>query len=360
MKFVMKKTTSIKKRKYNAPVIEGLEPRILLSADLPGLDLSAGDLDSSNDMSTDDILRDAQAEFDYIDAQDTAINDTNDSELLIESTSQATDIRHELVIIDADVEDYAQLVKSIQSQTDDDVTLEVIILDSNRNGIEQISEILAEQQNLDALHLISHGSSGSVQVGNSQLSQSELTQHSQTISQWGNAFSAEGDWLIYGCDLAADAQGIAFIDTLSKLTDADVAASDDLTGHADLGGDWELEYQSGTIESNVVIDADTQQEWGYLLADNSAPVFEITSGFSLSDLEEDDSNNVGNLVSEIIQSVTGDAITDADADALEGIAIVASSSDNGTWQYHLGSAETSNDDDWIDIWRGERYQVLFY
>ncbi|WP_299660704.1 BspA family leucine-rich repeat surface protein [uncultured Psychromonas sp.] len=277
MKFVMKKSTSIKKRKYNAPVIEGLEPRILLSADLPGLDLSAGDLDLPDHMSTEDILRDAQTEFDYIDAQDTAINDPNQdsnqyaqddhSELLIESTSQTTDIRHELVIIDAGVEDYQQLVDSLQSQADDEVTFEIIILDSNRNGIEQISEILADQQNLDALHLISHGSSGSVQVGNSQLSQSELTQHSQTISQWGNAFSAEGDWLIYGCDLAADAQGIAFIDTLSELTNADVAASDDATGHTDLCGDWTLEYQSGTIETNVVIDADTQQEWGYLLAD---------------------------------------------------------------------------------------------
>ncbi|MBB1272036.1 BspA family leucine-rich repeat surface protein [Psychromonas sp. SR45-3] len=475
MKFVMKKPTSIKKRKYNSPVIEGLEPRILLSADLPGLDLSAGDLDLPDDMSTEDILRDAQAEFDYIDAQDTAINDANHSELLIdsrsqttfindssqnnnqydhselliESTSQITDIRHELVIIDAGVEDYQQLVDTLQSQTDDDVTLEVIILDSNRNGIEQVSEILAGQENLDALHLISHGSSGSVQVGNSQLSQTELTQNSQAISQWSNAFSAEGDLLIYGCDLAADAQGIAFIHTLSELTDADVAASDDLTGHADLGGDWELEYQSGTIESSVVIDADTQQEWGYLLADtanllngdedtptanlnadmlagysdvatitevngttltigtaqsisvtngtvnvdadgnitftaadnyngavsfdytisngsesgatdtatvsgtisavNDAPVFSITGGFSLSGIQEDEPNNVGNLISEIILSAPGDAITDVDADTLEGIGILASSSNNGTWQYYLGSNETANDDDWIDL-----------
>ncbi|WP_240923685.1 Ig-like domain-containing protein, partial [Psychromonas sp. SA13A] len=366
MKFVMKKSTSIKKRKYNAPVIEGLEPRILLSADLPGLDLSAGDLDLPDHMSTEDILRDAQAEFDYIDAQDTAINDPNQdsnqydqddhTELLIESTSQTTDIRHELVIIDADVEDYAQLVESIQSQTDDDVTLEVIILDSNRNGIEQISEILADQQNLDAVHLISHGSSGSVQVGNSQLSQSELTQHSQTISQWGNAFSAEGDWLIYGCDLAADEQGIAFIDTLSQLTDADVAASDDATGHTDLGGDWELEYEAGTIETDVVIDVDTQQEWGYLLADNNAPVIAIDSGWSLTDIQEDDANNVGNLVSEIIKSAADDAITDADTDAQEGVGIIASSSSNGTWQYHLGSNETFNDDDWTDI--GETSQTV--
>ena len=286
MKFVMKKPTSIKKRKYNTPVIEGLEPRILLSADLPGVDLSAGDLDLPDHMSTEDILRDAQAEFDYIDAQDIAINDANNSESLIESRSQTTDIRHELVIIDADVEDYAQLVESIQSQTDDDVTLEVIILDSNRNGIEQISEILADQQNLDALHLISHGSSGSVQVGNSQLSQSELTQNSQAISGWGNAFSAEGDWLIYGCDLAADAQGEQFINTLATLTATDVAASDDVTGHADLGGDWELEYQLGTIETDVVIDADTQQEWVHLLAEsdtsgNKAPT-DLSSGIEVN------------------------------------------------------------------------------
>ena len=35
---------------------------------------------------------------------------------------------------------------------------------------------------------------------------------------------------------------------MAALTGADVAASDDLTGAAELGGDWELEVSVGTIE----------------------------------------------------------------------------------------------------------------
>ena len=37
------------------------------------------------------------------------------------------------------------------------------------------------------------------------------------------------------------------------LTGADVAASDDVTGHADLGGDWDLEVYSGTVEVRSVV-----------------------------------------------------------------------------------------------------------
>lgn len=40
-----------------------------------------------------------------------------------------------------------------------------------------------------------------------------------------------------------------FIDHLALFTGADVAASDDLTGNAALGGDWELEAAAGTIET---------------------------------------------------------------------------------------------------------------
>ena len=38
---------------------------------------------------------------------------------------------------------------------------------------------------------------------------------------------------------------------LAELTGADVAASDDLTGHASLGGDWELESHIGLINTEV-------------------------------------------------------------------------------------------------------------
>ena len=46
-------------------------------------------------------------------------------------------------------------------------------------------------------------------------------------------------------------EGEQFVNQLALLTNADVAASDDLTGHVKLGGDWDLEYQTGNIESDL-------------------------------------------------------------------------------------------------------------
>ena len=39
---------------------------------------------------------------------------------------------------------------------------------------------------------------------------------------------------------------------MSRLTGADIAASSDLTGSAGLGGDWELEYATGSIEADAI------------------------------------------------------------------------------------------------------------
>ena len=40
-----------------------------------------------------------------------------------------------------------------------------------------------------------------------------------------------------------------------------MAASVDDTGHADLGGDWDLEYASGTIEAGIPFSVQLQQNW---------------------------------------------------------------------------------------------------
>ncbi len=83
---------------------------------------------------------------------------------------------------------------------------------------------------------------------------------------WQEALSDDADLLFYGCDLAAHGDGEHFLESLAALTGADIAASDDLTGHADLGGDWDLEYSSGTIETGVAFDVSTQQRWESILA----------------------------------------------------------------------------------------------
>ena len=99
-----------------------------------------------------------------------------------------------------------------------------------------------------------------------------LQQNSDAVAGWGEALTEDGDILFYGCNVAGDSNGQVLLNNIAELTGTEVAASDDFTGSAKLGGDWELEYQAGDIESTVAFSAQTQQSWAGLLADNLPPV----------------------------------------------------------------------------------------
>jgi hypothetical protein len=76
----------------------------------------------------------------------------------------------------------------------------------------------------------------------------------------------DGDILLYGCEVAATADGQRFIGALANYTGADVAASTDATGSAALGGNWQLEAATGRIEATAALTVDTLGEWNHLLA----------------------------------------------------------------------------------------------
>lgn len=70
---------------------------------------------------------------------------------------------------------------------------------------------------------------------------------------------------------------------------------------------------------------------------NDAPVLDNTGNMTLTAINEDvpNASNPGTLVSDIIASAGGDRITDADAGALEGIAVIAVDNTNGAWQFSI-------------------------
>ncbi len=148
-----------------------------------------------------------------------------------------------IIFIDAAVPDYQTLVAGI------DTGVEVVLLDSTRDGVEQISSVLANRNELTSVHIVSHGSSGAAQLGTAQLSLNSLDKYTSQLQQWKSALTEGADILFYGCNVASGETGQAFVKQLSQLTGADIAASDDLTGSTLLGGDWVLEAQTGKIES---------------------------------------------------------------------------------------------------------------
>ncbi|MES9926148.1 MAG: FG-GAP-like repeat-containing protein, partial [Candidatus Thiodiazotropha endolucinida] len=233
------------KNQPNALICEELEPRILLSADLVGVAVDPASNDVEQQVN--------ETELQTIEAalQSAALNQTDESKL---ST-------RELVIIDPATPDYQSLVDDLISRNGDGRNFEIVLLDSADNGIDQLSETLAQYRELDAIHLISHGSEGEIQLGDAILNLEELQQSAEQIGVWGQALNTGGDWLIYGCDIASTATGERFIEQFAALTGADVAASNDVTGHETLGGDWDLEVAEGSIETDIAVGIDGQQAW---------------------------------------------------------------------------------------------------
>ncbi|MCX7163279.1 MAG: DUF4347 domain-containing protein [Rhodocyclales bacterium] len=141
----------------------------------------------------------------------------------------------EILFIDAAVQDYSTIVAAVRPG------VQVVVLDPTRDGLQQISEALNGRIGVDAIYIVSHGSAGDIRLAASDLNAGVLQSRAAELSAWQTSLSAGADILVYGCDVAAGEAGSALITSLARLTAADVAASTDPTGAANLGGDWTLE-----------------------------------------------------------------------------------------------------------------------
>ena len=149
---------------------------------------------------------------------------------------------HTVAFVDANIFDAKTLMTSLGADIK-------ILLDPSLDGISQITEALEHFQGLTGIDIISHGSAGSVQLGNSSLSADSLPQYIDELQQWRSSLAPGGDILFYGCNVADQEAGKAFVNQLSAITHADIAASTDVTGNIAEGGNWSLEYSTGKIET---------------------------------------------------------------------------------------------------------------
>lgn len=229
----MFKSLNCRVNPVNRPLFEALEPRWLLSADLPGL---AVPIDGTHV---------------------TAV-----------AAQHAVDMsaapRHEIVFVDGGVPDVDALVAAMQAEPGER-QLEVVVLDPNADGIAQVTAELARRQGLDAIHLIGHGADGSIRLGTSLLDAAEASRRAATLVRWHNALKADADILLYGCRTAYGIGGERLLATLADLTGADVAGSTDATGAEDLGGNWVLERQTGRVDAALALSLRTQQRYAAIL-----------------------------------------------------------------------------------------------
>ncbi len=209
-------------------------------------------------------------------SKEPAAQSNSDSEVGNNSASEGSDGAADatppgdriVIIVDAAVADAQELLAGV------DPSAEIFYLSAGTDGVHQITALLAGETGIAELHILSHGETGSVTLGNMVLSAANAEAYASEFTVWDSALKDGADILLYGCNIGEDAAGKAFLDVMADLTNADLAASDDLTGGTGLGGNWDLEVATGTIEAGLPLDAAAVDGYAHTLLfvpTNTAP-----------------------------------------------------------------------------------------
>lgn len=171
---------------------------------------------------------------------------TTPGKLISTATSATTSatyfspIFRSLAVFDPGLSFLSQLIPGLQPHID------FLVLNHEENAIEQITRFLNHSpQNFQAIHLIGHGSSGMIQLGKTRLNALTLEYYQSNFQQW-----QVKEILIYGCNTARNSA--VFLKRLHQLTGANIAASSTPIGHAELGGNWELDVQIGDVQTRNI------------------------------------------------------------------------------------------------------------
>ena len=239
----------------------------------------------SNLTSTDTRILDAETDH----QKNTVIQLENELEKWLTSYEPPTGPVNEIVFVDSHVENYETILAGINPN------IQIVLLDNQKDGVKQMADYLTQHQSVDAIHIISHGNSGSLQLGTGSLTLNSMTQqYSVEMAVIKQALSEQADILVYGCDFAKGQAGQGAATLLAQLTGADIAASNDLTGAAILGGDWDLEMTTGVIESTIAITVEAQAAYQDVLDITSGLVGQWTFDTNANDMSGN--GNHGTLV----------------------------------------------------------------
>jgi len=110
------------------------------------------------------------------------------------SATTSSTTGHQIVFIDGNVPDAQALAQGVQPG------IEVVILDPNGNGVQQIADYLTShnEQNLDAIQIVSHGEDATVRLGNTIFGLADISMFSSQLATIGQALKPGGDILFYG------------------------------------------------------------------------------------------------------------------------------------------------------------------
>ncbi|MGF1481602.1 MAG: DUF4347 domain-containing protein [Cyanophyceae cyanobacterium] len=148
-----------------------------------------------------------------------------------------------VIFIDAGVEDPQRLKSHLA------IDSPVYLLRPEIDGVDQITQTLAQYEDLQALYIVSHGEPGTLYLGNAKLDHSTLTRYTKQIGAWFPSLQHSSISIprlsFYSCRVAATQAGRKFLKNLHQLTKATLYASSTPVGNSRRGGSWNLDVCIG-------------------------------------------------------------------------------------------------------------------
>ena len=205
-------------------VLLALEPRFMFDAAgaATGADLAADQIaqqqvdlalpkeaDSSNQSATTESEQSVAAEdntsavqAETTTTQPAVVDNTASLLSALSLTSLPTsEVKQEWVFIDTTVKNYSQLLSSINANA------HIVLLDQSQDGLTQIATALKDSHDIDAIHIISHGSEGRLYLAGSEITEEQLSRdYDDELETIKNALNLDADILLYGCEQYSSAQ----------------------------------------------------------------------------------------------------------------------------------------------------------
>jgi len=174
-----------------------------------------------------------------------------------QASLNATNIQQgwNFVFIDSTVKDYQTLLDGTNGGSS------VTVINPNQYGIQKVTETLASVAGANSLHIVSEGDVGNFWLGKDFVSTENIARYANDLQAWKTSLSPAANILLYACNLASGDNGAALVQAVKNYTGHDVAASTDLTGSSKLGGNWNLEYATGKVNTGVVFNSEAQNSY---------------------------------------------------------------------------------------------------
>jgi hypothetical protein len=210
------------------------------------------------------------------------LTDVTEQSNILEKSSQ-------IVFIDRQLADYELLAAGVRPE------FEVYLLDPALDGVQQVTRVLGRQKLVQAIHLVSHGSSGRIQLGSADLSLESIDRYGQELQQWSAKLAANATLSIYGCEVGKGDRGVALVYRLSEFLGISVAATQTKTGSAALDANWELELSTGQAPLQLAFSESLMELYPGVMIDGTAG----------DDSLKGDNNLLDPVINDVINDLNG-------------------------------------------------------